>query len=282
MRLQTVEVEHEVEDLVVIERESEDPAQIVDDLEGAGVDGRILFLQRLGECGRVRERFRLAVAALQQVLEMKDEAGVILASLIDMKSERALDDAADVLYGGGVAGRSRTRARGGAGVDEVERDAGRFFLGELDVPAPFDESERIFSDLGLLLVEDAHVMVEGHVDVHVVFEAFDGEGEMVGEGEDNAGVHEIVDARASEVDHVRCDLEHVFGDILERIDVDGIDVVERPLYTGDLNVIGWFGEADALAERNDFGAAAVEADGDVVVDILYDAHEKTPQLSLGR
>ena len=277
MLAKPVEVEHKVELLVLTEGESVDAVQVLHDLRGAQVNARVLGAQRRHEGGGVgRRALARAVSALDEVLQVEDEARVVLRAVVDMEAERALHDAADVLDHRGVARRAGLGARGGAGVHEVQREARRLLLGKPDAKALLDEAEGVLADLGLLLVEHANIVVEGHVEVHMTLKALDGEGEVVGQGEDDRRVHEVAHARAGEVDDLGGDLEHLLGDVLDGVDVDGVDVVEGALDARDVDVVRRLGKADALAERHDLLTPAVKADGDVVVDVLDDAHEKTP------
>ena len=270
-------MKHEVELLVLAKRGAVNAVQVLDNLHGAQVDAWILGTQRLHERRGVgRGSLLIAIAALDEILQVENEARVVLRAVVDMKAERALNDAADVLDHRCVAGRAGLRARSGAGVDEVKCDARRLLLGQTDAKALVDEAEGVFADLGLLLVQHANVVVEGHVEVHVALEALDGKGEVVGEGKDHAGIHEVTHAGAREVDDLGGDLQHLLGDVLDRVDVNGVDVVEGALDAGDVYVVGRLGKADALAKRNNLLPTTIEADGDVVVDVLDDTHEKTP------
>jgi hypothetical protein len=66
--------------------------------------------------------------------------------------------------------------------------------------------------------------------------------------------------------------QHIFRDAVEHCQLFFVHIIKGAVDLGERHIVGRLCEADALAERHHLIVAAVQTQGDVVVDVLDDLH----------
>ena len=202
---------------------------------------------------------------------MGDKAVVVEAVPIHRHVQFLLHDGRGLLDNGTVVDiRCRIRLR--LVIDEMQGDGGGFFPRERDFQALFQDVQRLPAQLGFSGVELPHLVEQRQLDVDVLAVALDGKVNVVRQGEHHVLPELIVHFLIGQIhDLGRC-FQHIFRDAFEHRQLFFVHIVKGAVDFGKRHIVGRLCESDALAEGHHLIIAAVQTQGDIVVDVLDDLH----------
>ena len=168
------------------------------------------------------------------------------------------------------------RGHGVLGVDEMQRNGGGFFFGQVHTEALVDARHSLGGNLVLCFVQVSQVADVGRLDVDVFLVAVDGKVDVVRQGDDQVAVEIGIDAVGGQINEHTRDIEDLLGDLFQQALVFGADAVVGALNDREVRQLVWDGlEADALAKGDELTLVAIQAQRHVIVDLFDDFHGLT-------
>ena len=161
----------------------------------------------------------------------------------------------------------------------MQSDRCGFLPWEGDFQAFFQDIQRLLAQLRFSGVELPHLVKQRQLDVDVLAVALNGKINVICQREHNVLPELIVHFLIGQIHDLSRRFQHIFRDAFEHRQLLFVHIVKGAVDLGKRHIVGRFCEADALTKGHHLIVAAVQAQGDVVVDVLDDLHPPVSSIS---